>query len=178
MNTLHMQLKTIVPVAAACFIGGWLVASLVAPPVAELQVLPDRAQPRSAASDVQHLAPYTERLHLKLQRAPVAPVPRRNPFVFGERLRTVLPAPTRVEVPDQPTGPVEPIVTGPSLTLSGIGESEMPDGIIRTAVISDGRTVHLAKTGDVVNGYAVVEITENSVVVGDAAGARWTLRFR
>jgi hypothetical protein len=173
-----MDSRTVVPVAAACFIAGWLVASLLAPPVAELQVLPERTQPRSTAPDSQLPVPFAEQLHLKLQQGPEAPAPRRNPFVFGERQRKVLPAPARVEAGEAPAEPTAPIVTGPSLTLAGIGESETPEGIVRTAIISDGRTVHLAKIGDVVNGYAVVEITEKSAVVGDAAGARWTLGFK
>jgi hypothetical protein len=46
-----------------------------------------------------------------------------------------------------------------------------------TAVISDGVTVHLVKVGETVNGYAVVEIREDRVTIGDASGAQWTLRM-
>jgi hypothetical protein len=59
------------------------------------------------------------------------------------------------------------------LRLTGIGST----GDVRTAVISASGMVYLAKIGEVVAGYSIVEITENTVTIADAAGARWVLRM-
>jgi Tfp pilus assembly protein PilP len=67
-----------------------------------------------------------------------------------------------------------PIAASPSLRLSGIGST----GGVRTAVISDGTTVHLVKVGETVSGYAVVEISDDAVTIGDASGAQWKLRMK
>jgi hypothetical protein len=58
--------------------------------------------------------------------------------------------------------------------LSGIGST----GGVRTAVIADGTTVHLVKVGETVNGYAVVEIADDAVIIADASGAQWRLRMK
>ena len=176
-----MRPKHVTLIAAAALTTGWLLASVVSPPVAELQVLPlqaDRAVPQPSESSA---TPYTEQLHLKLRSAPQPPVPRRNPFAFdsSRQSRTnadVSAAPRR----DAPAveSPQPPIVTGPSLRLSGIGSTNSPAGPVWSAVISDGRTVYLVAIGESVAGYSVVAITEDSVTIADAAGAQWTLRLK
>ena len=123
--------------------------------------------------------PSAERLQLRLRQAPVAPTPRRNPFVFGarERERVVSsggssrPAPS---LPQVEALPQSPVISGPAYTLAGIGAS----GDVRTAVLSDGITVHLVKVGDSIGGYRVATITETAITVADAAGARHTLRLK
>jgi hypothetical protein len=176
-----MRPKHVTLIAAAALTTGWLLASVVSPPVAELQVLPlqpDRAVPQPSESSA---TPYTEQLHLKLRSAPQPPVPRRNPFAFesSRQIRAngdVTAAPGR----DAPAveAPQPPIVTGPSLRLSGIGSTNAPAGPVWSAVMSDGRTVYLVKIGESVAGYSVMAITEDSVTIADAAGAQWKLRLR
>ena len=174
-----MRPKHVTLIAAAALTGGWLLASIVAPPVAELQVLPARdhavaPRPESTAR------PYLEQLHLKLKSAPQPPVPRRNPFAFESsrhaRGSVDVTAPPRRDVAAI-EAPQAPIVTGPSLKLSGIGSTNSPAGPVWSAVISDGRTVYLVAIGESVAGYSVVTITEDSVTLADAAGARWMLRL-
>ena len=174
-----MRPKLVALVAAASVSVGWLLASVIVPPVAELQGLPARAEPQPLTPRDQGVAPYTEQLHRKLQRAPLAPVTRRNPFVFAARSTPAktssalaAPPPSRAEAADV-TIPAAPIVTGPRLRLAGVGST----GTVRTAVISDGANVHLVKVGETVNGYAVVEITDDAVTIADASGAQWTLRM-
>jgi hypothetical protein len=159
---------------------GWLLASVVSPPVAELQVLPSQARavpPRSESS----ARPYLEQLHLKLRSAPQPPVPRRNPFAFESsphrRGNADLTAQSRrdaltMEAPQVPTA------IGPALRLSGIGSTNSPAGPVWSAVISDGQTVYLVTPGESVAGYSVVTITEDSVTLADAAGTQRTLRLR
>ena len=67
-----------------------------------------------------------------------------------------------------------PVTATPSLRLSGIGSTAG----VRTAVISDGTTVHLVKVGEAVRGYAVVEISDDDVTIADASGAQWKLRMK
>src|SRR5687767_14920064 len=142
MMMAPMRPKQVTLIAAAALTTGWLLASVVSPPVAELQVLPLQVE-RAAAPPSAGSATYTEQLHLKLRSAPQPPVPRRNPFAFDSpRQRSASvdrSAPPRrdaaaIELP-QPA-----IVTGPSFRLSGIGSTNSPAGPIWSAVISDGRT--------------------------------------
>lgn len=175
-----MRPKVVALIAASSVSVGWLLASVIIPPVAKLQVLPDRAERRVPPPSQESTPTYNEQLHLRMQQAPLAPVTRRNPFVFGSRSTSPSsPAPTgapRESEADAPAAPsiVAPMVATPSLRLSGIGST---DGV-RTAIISDGTTVHLVKVGETVRGYAVVEITEDAVTIADASGAQWRLRMK
>jgi hypothetical protein len=175
-----MRPKVVALVVASSLTIGWLLASVVSPPVAKLQVLPERTERRAPAQGDAVATPYTQHLHLKLQHAPLPPVPRRNPFVFGSK-QVSAPTKSAAEALERgsegvASGAMEtplPIVTGPSLRLSGIGST----GGVRTAVISDGRTVHLANVGGIVNGYSIVEISEDAVTIADASGAQWKLKM-
>lgn len=174
-----MPARLVALIVAGSLTSGWLLASLVSPPVAELQGLPARTPPRAASPSAD--AAFTEQLHLKLQQAPQPPVPRRNPFVFGTRPRTapdpVAPAPAGDTTPERVL-PMPQMATGPSLRLAGIGTHTTPAGTVHTAVIGDGTTVHLVKVGETVAGYSVVEITDDSVTIANAAGARWLLKLK
>lgn len=172
--------KTVALIAAVCLTAGWLLASLLMPPVATLQVLPER---HAVSPAVRHESPppYAEQLQLKVGQAPLSPSPRRNPFVFGTRERVAAtrtnehPTPLDQLTPDTPL--FAPIV-GPPYSLSGIGVTETPDGEVRTAVLSDGMTVHLVKAGDAVGGYRVTLVTDDAATLTDAAGAQYILRLR
>jgi len=172
-----MPLRTAALIGAVCLTVGWLLASLLTPPIALVQGLPARSvQP--APADVAAIAPLAEQLDFKLRHAPQAPAPRRNPFTFGTRTRSAAPStPTRVPAPVDDT-PVAPAIVGPMFSLSGIGVREMPSGPVHTAVLSDGNTVHLVKAGDTIGGYQVIDVTETSTTLADAAGTRYVLRLR
>jgi hypothetical protein len=173
-----MRPKVVALIAASSVSLGWLLASVIVPPVARLQVLPDRPERPQSAPREETTTAYGEQLKLRLQQAPSAPVTRRNPFVFGRRTTPAAPAPATSpdRDADVATTPAlaAPVVTPPALRLSGIGST----GDVRTAVIADGTTVHLVKVGETVNGYEVVEITEETVTVADASGAQWKLRMK
>ena len=62
----------------------------------------------------------------------------------------------------------------PPYTLSGVAVS----GDVRTAVLSDGATVHLVTAGQTVGGYSVVAVADDSVTLADAAGERFVIRLR
>lgn len=181
-----MPLRTVTFIAALCLTTGWLLASVISPPVAELQTLPSRASARPAPPATNE-SPYAEQLQWRLGQAPGAPTPKRNPFVFGGRLRSAAPQAPRADV-DATTGSAtvvpslpsdaRPMNLGPPLRLLGIGSRVTPEGTVWTAVLSDGTKVHLAKAGDVISGYAVAEVSEDAVTLADAAGAQWKLRLK
>jgi hypothetical protein len=173
-----MPPKLVALIAAAAFTTGWLLASIVSPPVAELQELPRRE--REAPPPRPDPAPVTsfaEQLQLKLRAAPSPPVPRRNPFVFG-RTEAEDAAPRDAALPDRPMEAAPAVPTAPALQLAGIGSSKTDEGMVHTAVISDGHTVHLVKVGESVLGYTVTAITDESVAIVDAAGTERVLRFK
>ena len=175
--TPRMRPKVVALIAASSVSLGWLLASVLVPPVAKLQVLPDRPERQQAPPRDETTRTYSEQLQLKLQQAPAPPVARRNPFLFGTRTTTpAATAPPRDRESVVPAEPalVAPVVTSPALRLSGIGST----GDVRTAGISDGRTVHLVKVGETVSGYEMVEIAEETVTIADASGAQWQLRMK
>jgi hypothetical protein len=182
MSTKDMPPKTVAVVGAVCLTTGWLLASMLTPPVAKLQSLPERRAVRPAAPAGDTPAAFTEQLHWRLKQAPVAPVPRRNPFTFGSQPRVASPvggvtADLSSAAPDAAID-VAPVPTGPIFSLAGIGASASENGPQFTGVLSDGTTVHLVKAGEDVGGYKVVAVTEDSVTLADAQGVQTTLRLR
>jgi hypothetical protein len=182
MDRPQMPPKTVALVAAVCLTAGWILAAVLTPPVANLQVLPERRTAAPPTEDQEIASGFAEQLKQRLRKTPEPPRPRRNPFRFGapEPVRDAQPA--RAAAPralDLPTTPeVTPVAVGPAYTLSGMGVSESPEGTTRTAVLTDGRTVHLVKVGDQLGGYTVTEMTDRSVTLTDVAGAKYTLALR
>jgi hypothetical protein len=169
-----MPPRTVAVVCAVSLTVGWLLASILTPPVARLQSLPER-RAEATPTPIDSASAYAEQLALKQRAVPAPPQPRRNPFVFGAReSRAVSPGrPVRSEAQLPPPQPV-----GPPYRLSGIGFSETAEGVVRTAVVSDGTTVHLLKAGDTLSSYTVAEVTDTTVVLADATGARFVIRLR
>ena len=172
-----MPPRTVALIGAVCLTTGWLLASVLTPPVVRVQELPER-RPAQSRGDSEPLAPFTEQLQVRLRQAPQPPTPRRNPFAFGHRQLTSDDS-TRARVaPRLPEALVAPPVVGPAFRLSGVGVRDTANGPIHTAVLSDSHTVHLLNTGDVIGGYQVLEVNDNSVTLADASGARYVLRLR
>jgi hypothetical protein len=163
---------TVAVIGAVCLTVGWLLASTLAPPVARLQSLPER-QPKPSTTAQE--STFTEQLHLKMHQAPVAPAPRRNPFMFANRARVDAPTPAADTSSTQVTLPPSlPVSLAPVFTLAGIAV----DGDVRTAILTDGQDVHLMKVGERLGGYEIVDITDSSVTLAEAPGMRWVLRLR
>jgi type IV pilus biogenesis protein PilP len=173
-----MALRNVTLIGASCLLAGWLLASVVLPPVASLQsnVQPPQRQGASPSA-APAAAPYTERLRLKLREAPAAPTPRRNPFRFQRG-----PQPTvSPEAPEDPTALSLPAAAAPGLplALAGIATTASADGPARTAVLSSNGDVVLARAGDVLpDGYRVVRVDEESVTLSDATGQELVLRLK
>lgn len=163
-----MPFRTVALVAAVCVTIGWLLAATLTPPVARLQSLPE-GEPRQAAEP----APFTEQLNRRLREAPLPPSTGRNPFGFGGRDRSESPAAAVVSAAAEvPSPAIDLPPSGPSYQLSGIGVT----GDVRTAVLTDGREVHVVKVNDAVGAYTVLEITDSTVTLASDAN-RLTLRF-
>ena len=164
--------RTVAVIGAVCVTVGWLLAATLTPPVAQSQSLPERAdKPPAAATD----SAYAEQLHFRLRQTPDPPMPRRNPFSFGQAPRPA-PAPSvRAEpVADIALSAPAPLQVGPRFKLSGIGVT----GDVRTAVLAEGQTVHIVKPGDALAGYTVVAITDDSVTLAESSGLQHVLRLR
>jgi hypothetical protein len=73
---------------------------------------------------------------------------------------------------------VAPVPSGPIFSLAGIGSTSSADGVLLTAVLSDGNTVHLVNAGQTLGGYTIVAVTEDSVTLADAQGLQTVLRLR
>ena len=176
---LHtMAPKSVALTGAVCVTVGWLLASMLAPPVAQLQSRgTGRASRATSAPDANV---FTETLQLKLQRQEsAAPTVRRNPFVFGARERLQTPGSSTPSAFDRPADPpAAPTVVAPPYSLSGVGETQVADEVVRTAVLSDGTTVYLVKAGETVGAYSVVAVDAYAVTLADAAGARFVIRLR
>jgi hypothetical protein len=157
--------KSVTLIGATCLTTGWLLASMLTPPVALVQTLREgpATPPRATAAP----AAFTEQLRLRLQDAPDPPTSRRNPFVFGRRERPLPAASVATEAtPIVDPAPIAPL--GPIYELSGIGVTNDE----RTAIISDGNSVLLAKVGATVGRYQVLEITDTSVTLLSATDQR------
>ena len=165
-----MPPKTVAVVSAVSVTIGWLLASMLTPPVARLQSLPE-TRPTPAAAVADPATAYAE-LVLNQRAAPKPPQPRRNPFVFESRSA----GPTRAVTPQMELPRPQPV--RPTYRLSGIGISETADGVVRTAVLSDSVTVHLVKAGDTIGGFTIGEVTDSDVVLIDASGVRFVIRLR
>ena len=173
MQKPNLPPRTVAVLGATCVLIGWLLASTLTPPVAQVQSLPPRAPAKAPASAEPT---FTERLHLRFPSEVAAPTPRRNPFVFGQRPPRAT-APSAAPVVDAAASsfePAPPAIAGPLFSLAGIGIS----GEVKTAVLVEGDAVHVLKVGDTLGGYEIVEITENSVTLGQANGLRYVLRLR
>ena len=172
IETRAMPPKTVAVVCAVSVTVGWLLASTLTPPVARLQSLPERRVDNKPALEATS---YSEQLNLRLREAPAPPQPRRNPFMFGARESRPESRVREAESVDAPA-PARP--APPAYQLSGIGFTETAQGVVRTAVLSDGASVHLLKPGDTIRAYTVAEVTDSSVVLVDAAGGRFVIRLR
>lgn len=170
-----MPLRRVGVVGALCLLTGWLMASLVLPPVASLQSSPVVDPPATPAARAAQAPAYAERLRLKLREAPAAPTSRRNPFAFEQPRPPAAPrSALRAGPPAAPTFEVHV----PPFELAGIATTESADGALRTAVLSTSGDVVLARVGDVLaDGSRVVGIDETSVTL-DVAGRPLVLRLK
>jgi hypothetical protein len=171
-----MPPRTIALIGAICVTLGWLMASVVTPPVARVQVLPERrSAPASAVTSIDAPTQYTEELQLRLRRMPDPPAPRRNPFAFSSKRSTVSSSSSSIRPTDSAPAPV---TIAPGYTLAGIAARNGTNGTRYTAILSDGATVHLVNVGDAIGRYTVIAISDSDATLEDASGGRHIFRLR
>lgn len=153
-----MAVKPVALVGAACVTIGWLLASTLTPPVAQVQSLPAAARPQTAAPAQ---LPDTEPLHVRLNESRPSPQNRRNPFVFASPSRATFAARAERELPTQDAVEPTPMPTGPAFVLSGIGIS----GSERTAILAVDDTVSIVRVDDVLGAFTVTAIGDDSITL-------------
>jgi len=113
------------------------------------------------------------RLAASLENAPRPRLPGRNPFMLAGPTRVPLEVVSRAQA--RPATPVAPVAIEtpvtpppPALSLAGIGAERTSFGRRRTAILSAGGSVVLARIGDEVLGqYQVRAVTEDAVELFD-----------
>jgi hypothetical protein len=129
-----------------------------------------------AATDIEEQA---ARLQSRIRVARAYTEPGRNPFRFAVR---AVPAPgAGAPAPDSgalPPPPIDLAPAAPQVTLSGIAEEQVGDGVVRTAILSSPVGVLLVREGEDVLGYYRVTRIESEGVdlaaVGDGSTRRLT----
>ena len=103
-----------------------------------------------------------ERMRARLQTSTDYPVPRRDPFSFGEPARPAVPAPPKVEAP-APLYDAPPVLPRLVAVLSTAADG----GWLRTAVFAAGDDVQLVTPGDRIGTFVVRSIAADAVTLVD-----------
>jgi hypothetical protein len=113
------------------------------------------------------LASEIARLHDRLRPATTPRQPARNLFSYGTAKVPSSVAPPAAARPALSEG--VPVGPAPApLKLSGIAEDEMPDGVVRTAIISGLGQLFLVKEGDsFADRYRVLRVSSDVVELTD-----------
>ena len=177
MSVTAMPPKTVALVGAVCLTTGWLLASMLAPPVAQLQIVARASRARGAATAARPDAAFTEQLHCGCEQAPDAADAAPQSVRVRQRVARRRGHRCSTAATDAPADAVEPAprragADRPVVLARPASASATPRRHVRTAVLSDGRPVHLVKAGDTRRRlYGDDRITDDSVTLADASGA-------
>ena len=140
-------------------------------PQAGAPVRPDPDAATALSFDVER---ETERLRVRVADAPAPRRSGRNPFRFAERAPQAPPARVRVPRAEPPTlSDVPPAAPPVLLKLIGVAERAMPDGTLRSAVLSGPADVFIVAVGDQVMGrFTVTAIAPEVVELADAVSGQ------
>jgi hypothetical protein len=151
--------------------GALLVAYLAAANMPGGEARPPRDRsPAAPASGRESLATEVRsqavRLHERIAQAPVPDRSSRNPFVFG---MAPAPPPSRVARAAVAEEPAPVVVPPPALTLMGIAEEKLPQGVRRTAIVGgEGDTIFMVTEGQPVGErYKVTRIGADAIELED-----------
>jgi hypothetical protein len=125
-----------------------------------------QAEPADAiANDVRAQA---GRLQERMKQAPVPQTTSRNPFAFGMTPRPRVAETIRATAVAEPE-PLPAIAPPPMLTLMGIAEETLPQGVRRTAIIGGaGDTIFMVTEGEPVGErYKVTKIGADAIELED-----------
>jgi hypothetical protein len=117
-------------------------------------------------TDSAALASEIARLHDRLRPATTPRQPARNLFSYGASKVQPTVAPSAAPAALSEAAPVRPAPA--PLKLSGIAEDEMPDGVVRTAIISGLGQLFFVKEGEsVADRYRVLRVSSDVVELTD-----------
>ena len=121
-----------------CLLAAWLASA--ASTTFQYEQAPPQTAGTAGIADTEALAntvqAHAARLKERLSSAPVPQSPHRNPFLFDTR-----PAPTQIPRRVEPLPVVQPLAMSepePALVLIGVAEDQGPNGVTRTAILTDG----------------------------------------
>lgn len=131
------------------------------------------APPRISALDLSVASLQSEvgRLHERLGPT-AAPTRSRDLFRFGGRAPKRVTGPGRVRAVPQavPEAAVPVVPPAPPLSLIGIAEDAVADGVVRTAIVSGLGDVFLVKTGESIRDrYRIGSVSADAVQIIDLA---------
>ena len=157
-----MTWKSYAAASGATVLAGWLAST---PPAAVVENRP-AAQSRSsrpAASPSSDIVEQASRLQARIRRETAYVRPQRNPFQF-EAARPAVEAAAAIGEPALSTELAVVANPAPSITLAGVAEDPLQNGVERTAILSSPTGVLLARVGDEVLGqYRVAAVEEGAV---------------
>jgi hypothetical protein len=160
-----MKLKRTAKLAVlGAAVAGWLAAAVTsggrATPSIAIKKPPVDNNSAALASEIA-------RLHDRLRPATTPRQPARNLFSYGSSKAQSSVAPPAAARPALSEAiPARPVPA--PLKLSGIAEDEMPDGVVRTAIISGLGQLFLVKEGDsFADRYRVLRVSSDVVELTD-----------
>jgi hypothetical protein len=173
--------KSYAVVSGATVLAGWLASTPPsnAPDSAASVRRQPAARPGTPASDIEREA---DRLQVRVRREVEYTQPQRNPFRFGAGRRPEIDRGGDIPAPALPPPPiaVAPMAPPPPpVSLSGIAEDQVGQGVERTAILSSPSGVLLVREGDpVLADYRVARIESAAVelVKTDGTTLRLTLK--
>lgn len=171
--------RTVVLIGAVSLALGWMVGNTSSPATQDSSTERRTSGPRPLGAPATTVAPFTAQLRQKLDEHPRAPMPGRNPFVFGSR-RAYSPPMARAEArePEPEARPAAPPPAFSPFKLSGIAATEKDGATVLTAIVIDNGSMVFAKAGDKLSGgHSVLRVEEKSMVIVDATGVEQILRL-
>lgn len=171
--------RTVFVSGAISLVLGWMAGNTSSPAMQEPTAQRRSSGPHPLGAPATTVAPYTAQLRRKLDEHPRAPMPGRNPFVFGSR-RAYPPPMARAEArePEPEARPAPPPPAFSPFKLSGIAATEKDGATVLTAIVIDNGSMVFAKAGDKLSdGHRVLRVEEKSMVIVDATGVEQILRL-
>lgn len=169
MSAVRPPVRDVIVIGALGLLAVWLAAAGGSDPIPTASPAASGAA-QAEASAARSLAAEAEGLWQRLRVAPEPLTPGRNPFAFA-------PVPRKRE-PARPSASVSPAASAvagapaarlPDLRLVGIAQEDAAGGAVRTAILSGGGQLFLARVGDeVASRFTVTAIGPDVVELHDA----------
>jgi hypothetical protein len=139
---------------------------------AEPRVIPTTAvndrSDRGLVASADRVNAQVQELHKRLATPAPAPAPTRDPFRFGEHVRTPRPPPTTPAAATVLESAIAPKIALPRLIA--IATNVVDGKIVRSAVLSADEGVQLVETGAQIGDLTVRSVTVDAVEFSDSTG--------